>query len=57
MERAGASLDGLEAETFVNIINRSGFAGSLSIPSSEEWRSGGGDRITDEVNEWWHGQM
>jgi putative aldouronate transport system substrate-binding protein len=56
MERAGTSLDGLEAETFINIIN-----GQEPLDRFdsfvEEWHSGGGDRITDEVNEWWHGQM
>ncbi len=56
MVRAGTSLDGLEAETFINIIN-----GQASLDSFdtfvEEWRAGGGDRITGEVNEWWQGQM
>ena len=56
MERAGTSLEGLEAETFINVIN-----GQEPLDRFdsfvEEWRSGGGDRITDEVNEWWHGQM
>ena len=56
MVRAGTSLDGLEAETFINIIT-----GEESLDRfdsfAEEWHSGGGDRITDEVNEWWHGQM
>ena len=54
MTRAGVSLDGLEQETFFNIIN-----GQESLDRFdafvEEWRSGGGDRITGEVNEWWHG--
>ena len=56
MERAGASLDGAEAETFVNIIT-----GQASLDDFDtfvsDWAAGGGDRITDEVNEWWHGQM
>ena len=56
MERAGASLDGLEAETFINIIT-----GQASMDDFdtfvEDWRSGGGDTITGEVNDWWHGQM
>lgn len=56
MERAGASLDGLEQEVFLNII-----IGQDPLDRFdsfvEEWHSGGGDRITDEVNEWWHGQM
>ena len=42
--------------TFVNIIT-----GQASLDDFdtfvEDWKSGGGDRITDEVNEWWHGQM
>ena len=56
MERAGASLDGLEAETYINIINGQEPLDRFDA-FVEEWRSGGGDRITDEVNEWWHGQM
>ncbi len=56
MERAGASLDGLEAETFVNIVT-----GQASLDDFDtfvdDWRAGGGDRITGEVNDWWHGQM
>ena len=54
MTRAGVSLDGLEQEAFFNIIN-----GQESLDRFdsfvEEWRSGGGDRITGEVNDWWHG--
>ena len=56
MERAGTSLEGLEAETFINIINGQEPLDRFDA-FAEEWRSGGGDRITDEVNEWWHGQM
>ena len=56
MERASASLDGLEAETFVNIIT-----GQASLDDFDtfvsDWRSGGGDAITGEVNDWWQGQM
>ena len=56
MTRAGASLNGLEQETFLNII-----IGQDPLDRFdsfvEEWHAGGGDRITDEVNEWWHGQM
>ena len=56
MVRAGVSLDGLEDEAFVNIIT-----GQEPLDRFdsfvEEWRSGGGDRIVGEVNEWWHEQM
>ncbi len=56
MERAGAALDSLEAETFINIIT-----GQASLDDFDsfvqDWRAGGGDTITGEVNEWWHGQM
>ena len=56
MERAGSSLNDAEAETFVNIVT-----GEASLDDFdtfvEDWRSSGGDRITDEVNEWWQGQM
>ncbi|MCY4526508.1 MAG: hypothetical protein OXB89_07850, partial [Anaerolineaceae bacterium] len=54
MKRAGTSLDGLEQEVFLNIIN--GQEPLERFDSFvEEWRSGGGDRITGEVNEWYHG--
>ncbi len=56
MERAGASLDGLEAEIFVNIITGQAALDDFDT-FVEDWRGGGGDRITDEVNEWWHGSM
>lgn len=56
MIRAGVSLDGLEAETFINIIT-----GQEPLDRFdsfvEDWRAGGGDRITGEVNDWWHAQM
>ena len=53
MKRAGTSLDGLEQETLFNII-----IGEVPLDSFDtyvaDWRSGGGDRIVGEVNEWWH---
>ncbi len=56
MELAGATLEGLEQEVFLNII-----IGQEPLERFdsfvEEWHSGGGDRITGEVNEWHHGQM
>jgi putative aldouronate transport system substrate-binding protein len=52
MIRAGTSLSGLEAETFVNIIT-----GQEPIERFdsfvEDWRTSGGDRVIDEVNAWW----
>ncbi len=56
MELTGAALEGLEQEVFLNII-----IGQDPLDRFDsfvdEWHSGGGDRITGEVNEWWHGQM
>lgn len=48
-----SSLDKLQAETYVNII-----MGTQSADSFDEfvtnWKSLGGDQITEEVNEWYN---
>lgn len=51
MTQRKSSMDSLEAETFVKIIQ-----GTSSVDEFdafvEEWRNIGGDQVTDEVNEW-----